>query len=414
MAEEQCTSNMNFSQLANFSTLTWHWRGLVLVAFCTALQAAPHTPMQDSEVIERLPFRPGDSTARELSALRATVAKSPNDPEPALALAQRYFELATARGDPRYVGYADALVGRFAAKMSAPLFAMRGTVRQYRHDFADALSDYAAALKLDTDFAGAHAWRGAIYLVQANYADAAQECEALRRLQRPVLNGGCAGLTQAYTGHLATAYTTLQKALATTHDDDQRLWLNTRLAEVATWQGQTALAEQHYRRALDLGIDDGYLLAAWSDFLLDQGHPDQVIQQLAKWDTVDGLLLRLAEAETALKLPAAKTHVLTLGDRFAAAKLRGDTTHQAEEARFYLHLRNDAKEAVRLSVANYAVQKEPRDARIVLEAALTDRNPAAAQAVLDWLQSSGFEDQTLRTLAKQVQQLPAAANGVTK
>ena len=405
---------MNFSQIGNIKITPTRWIGLVFLVLCTALQAAPRTPTQDSEVIERLPLKPGDTTARELSSLRAAVAKAPTDPEPALALAQRYFELATARGDPRYVGYADALVGRFSAKMSAPLLAMRGTVRQYRHDFDDALSDYAAALKLDTDFAGAHAWRGAIYLVQANYTAAAQECEALLRLQRAVLNGGCAGLTQAYTGHLATAYKTLQKALATTNDDGQRLWLNTRLGEVATWQGQTALAEQHYRRALDLGIDDSYLLAAWSDFLLDQGHPEQVIQQLAKWDTVDGLLLRLAEAETALKLPAAKAHVLTLGDRFAAAKLRGDTTHQAEEARFYLHLRDDAKEAVRLSVANFAVQKEPRDARIVLESALADRNPAAAQAVLDWLKSSGFEDQALRSLAKQVQQLTAAANGAPK
>lgn len=386
----------------------------VAALLCATAQAAPHTPTQDSEVIERLPFKPGDTTARELSALRAAVAKAPADPEPALALAERYFDLATARGDPRYVGYADAVVGRFSANMTAPLLLMRGTVRQYRHDFADALSDYAAALKLDSDLAGAHAWRGAIYLVQANYTAATLECEALLRMDRPVLNGGCAGLTQAYTGHLATAYKTLQRALAAAHYDDQRLWLNTRLAEVAGWQGQAALAEQHFRRALDLGLDDSYLLAAWSDFLLDQGHAEQVIQQLTKWDTVDGLLLRLTEAETALKRPAAKAHMQALGDRFAAAKLRGDTTHQAEEARFYLRLRHDPKEAVRLAVANYQVQKEPRDARVVLESALVDHNPAAAQPVLDWLQSSGFEDPSLRALAKQVQQLPVATHGAPK
>jgi tetratricopeptide (TPR) repeat protein len=392
----------------------WRWTGLALALCCTAVQAVPRTPTQDSEVIERLPFRPGDTTARELSALRATVAKNPADPKPALALARRYFELATARGDPRYVGYADALVERFSANMSAPLLAMRGTVRQYRHDFTDALNDYAAALKLDTDLAGANAWRGAIYLVQADYVAAAKECEALLRLGRSVLHGGCAGLTQAYTGHLDTAYKTLQKALAASDDDDQRLWLNTRLAEVADWQGQTALAEQHFRRALDLGIDDGYLLAAWSDFLLDKGDAEQVIQQLTKWDTVDGLLLRLSEAEDKLKRPVAKAHIQALGDRFAAAKLRGDTTHQAEEARFHLHLRHDPKEAVRLAVANYQVQKEPRDARIVLESALADNNPAAAQPVLDWLRTSGFEGQTLRKLAAQVQQLSAATTGAAK
>lgn len=389
------------------------WCGLVLALGISgsAVQAAPRTPTQDAEVIERLPMRPGDTTARELSALRAAVAKAPTDPQPALDLAQRYFELAAARGDPRYVGYADALVGRFAAQMSAPLLLMRGMVRQYRHDFADALTDFAEALKLDTDLAGAHAWRGAIYLVQANYTAAAQECEALRRLQSTVLQGGCAGLTQAYTGHLDTATKTLQQALAASHDDDQRLWLYTRLGEVATWQGQSSVAEQHYRQALALGVDDGYLLAAWSDFLLDQGHADQVVQQLAKWGSSDGLLLRLAEAETQLKLPGAKAHTQALGDRFAAAKLRGDTTHQAEEARFYLHLRKDAKEALRLAAENYRVQKEPRDARIVLESALALRDPGPARAVLDWLDATGFEGQAIRALAQQVKQLPAATTG---
>ncbi len=387
---------------------------VVLGATAVALQAAPRTPTQDSEVLERLPLRPGDATARELAALRKAVAQNPADPEPTRALAQRYFDLATARGDPRYVGYADALLGRFPAPLTAPLLLVRGMVRQYRHGFTDALNDFAAALQQDADLAGAHAWRGAIYLVRAQYAEAAQECAALATLRRPVLSGGCSGLTQAYTGHLATARATLQQALATTQDDDQRLWLHTRLGEVATWQGQAATAEQHFLQALALGVDDGYLLAAWSDFLLDQGRADQVVRQLSKWESSDGLLLRLAEAETLLKLPLAAAHVQALGDRFAAAKLRGDTTHQAEEARFHLRLRKDAKEALRLATENYAVQKEPRDARIVLEAALAARNPAAARPVLDWLQTSRFEGQPMRAMAQQLQQLPAATTGAAK
>ncbi len=384
---------------------------LIFAFSAVALQAAPRTPTSDTEIIERLPLRPGDATARELSAMRAAVASQPNNPEPAVALAQRYFELAAERGDPRYVGYAEALINRFTTQMNAPLLMVRGMVRQYRHGFAEALADFAAALKLDADLAGAHAWRAAIYLVQANYAAAAQECDALQRLQRPVLHGGCAGLTQAYTGQLGVAYKTLQLALAGAKDDDQRLWLHTRLGEVAGWQGQAAAAEQHFRQALALGVDDGYLLAAWTDFLLDAGRPDQVIQQLAKWESNDGLLLRLAEAETLLKLPAATAHIQILADRFAAAKLRGDSTHQAEEARFYLRLRKDAKEALRLATENYAVQKEPRDARIVLESALADRNPAAAAAVLEWLRTSGFEGSVLRALAQQLQPQQASKSG---
>ena len=383
---------------------------LALVVFSTVLQAAPHTPTHDAQVIERLPFRAGDTTARELSTLRAAVAQAPTDPQPAAALAHRFFDLAIAKGDPRYVGYADALVGRFSASMPPALLIIRGMVRQYRHDFQGALDDFATALAHDADLAGAHAWRGAIFLVQANYTSAARECEALQRLQRAVLHGGCAGLTLAYTGHLDAAYKTLQQALTAASDEGHRLWLNTRMGEVAAWQGLPDLAQRHYRQALALDIDDGYLLAAWSDFLLDQGRAAEVVQLLAKWEASDGLLLRLAEAETQLKLPTAAAHVQALDDRFAAAKLRGDTTHRAEEARYQLRLRKNARQATLLATENYRVQKEPRDARIVLEAAWDAQDRPAAREALDWLQSSGFKGAPLQNLARQFEAPAAAAS----
>ena len=143
-----------------------------------------------------------------------------------------------------------------------------------------------------------------------------------------------------------------------------------RLGEVAAWSGKPEQAAIHYQEALALGRDDGYLLAAWSDFLLDQGRPAEVVKLLARWEASDGLLLRLTEAEAALKMPAASKHAQMMEDRFDAARLRGDTTHRAEEARFRLRLRNDARGAVRLALDNYRVQREPRDARILLEAAM--------------------------------------------
>ena len=374
---------------------------LVLFAQALAAHAAPRKPLADSEVLERLPWRAGDTSARELVALRAAMTAAASNPAPAAELAQRYFDLAMARGDPRYVGYAEAVVARFAEPLPASLRSIRGQLRQYRHDFAGALEDFAGALLLDPDWAAAHAWRGAIYLVQADYAAAQQECDALRRLGRSTLHGGCAALVQAYGGQLEAGYRSLQQALATTSDADNRLWLLIRLGEVAAWRGQTAQAEVHYRDALGLGRDDGYLLAAWADFLLDAGRPAEVIEQLAGWEASDSLLLRLAEAGAALKRPDASRLAQMLDTRFAAARLRGDTTHRAEEARYRLRLRGDAAEALRLAKENYAVQREPRDARILLEAAIAARDPAAAQAVRDWLRASGFEDARLRRLGQE-------------
>jgi len=376
-----------------------------LTSACLApleLLAAPRLPTDPAEVLERLPMRPGDATARELAGLRAAVAQAaketPADPLPATRLAGRYYELAVARGDPRYIGYADAVMAPFAESRSPEVLAIRGQLRQSRHDFDGALADFAAALEADPTFASAHAWRGAIYLVQANYAAAGKECEALLALDRATLYGGCIGLVLAYSGQMEAGSAALQRALDETDDTGNRLWLLTRLGEVAAWRGQPEQAEKHYRAALALGIDDGYLLAAWSDFLLDQQRPAEVVKWLAGWEASDGLLLRLALAGTALKLPAAKAQVQALADRFAAAKLRGDTTHRAEEARYLLHLAGDPAAALAVAAANYRVQREPRDARVLLEASIATKDAGAAQPVRDWLRSSGFEDAHLRRL----------------
>ncbi len=366
------------------------------------LLAAPRLPTDPAEVLERLPIRPGDATARELAGLRAAVVRAakeaPADPLPAAQLAGRYYELAVARGDPRYIGYADAVLAPFALDRTPAVLTVRGQLRQYRHDFDGALQDFATALAADPQFASAHAWRGAIFLVQANYAAAKSECDALLALDRTTLHGGCIGLVLAYGGRMDAGYAALQRALDETSDAGNRLWLLTRLGEVAAWRGQPEEAEKHFRAALALGIDDGYLLAAWSDFLLDRQRPAEVVKWLAGWEASDGLLLRLALAETALEQPAAKAHVQVLADRFAAAKVRGDTTHRAEEARYLMHLAGDPAAALAVAAANYRVQREPRDARVLLEAAIAARDAGAAQPVRDWLQSSGFEGAHLRQL----------------
>lgn len=368
------------------------------LAATSSVHSAPRTPTDPAEVLEKLPIQARDATARELIGLRAALAKTPTDAVAATRLAETYFDLALARGDPRYVGYAEAVVNRFPQPLPLDLLSLRAVLRQYRHDFAGALGDLADVLKRDPTYAMAHAWRGAIFLVQADYAAAQKECAALYTLGRNNLGAACQGLAQAYGGQLEAGYRTLQTALDRLTDADNRLWMLTRMGEVAAWRGQAAQAQAHYTAALALGRDDVYLLAAWSDFLLDARRYPEVVQMLTTWESSDSLLLRLAEAEAALQLPAAAKHKQMLADRYAAARARGDTTHRAEEARFELTLRNDPATAVALARANYAVQREPRDARVLLEAAIAAKDEEGLRTVRDWLRSSGFEDARMRRL----------------
>lgn len=361
--------------------------------------AAPFVPTDDAQVLERLPWRAGDATARDLAALRTAAAADAAPATAALQLADRYFELALESGDPRYAGYAEAALARAKGEPTPEWLTLRGALRQYRHDFAGALQDFQAALAKDPEHAQAHAWRGAVLLVQAETGLAQRECEALRRLDRSALAGGCEGLALAYSGRLDAASRTLGQAVAAASSSPQRSWLLTRMAEVADWQGRPQVAESLYRAALAQGVESVYLRAAWADHLLDTGRPEAVLQELAGREAADSLLLRLAEAAAALKRPEAERWQRALQDRYAAARARGDTTHRAEEARFELRLRGDAAAALRLAQENYTVQREPRDARVLLESAVAAGRRAAAQPAIDWLQRSRFEDRHLRELA---------------
>ena len=79
--------------------------------------------------------------------------------------------------------------------------------------------------------------------------------------------------------------------------------------------------------------------------------------------------------------------------------LRGEKLHLQEEARYLLELKGDARAALAAAAENYRTQREPRDALILMEAALAARDPGAAAPALQWLESSGFEDERIRRLA---------------
>jgi riboflavin biosynthesis pyrimidine reductase len=100
-----------------------------------------------------------------------------------------------------------------------------------------------------------------------------------------------------------------------------------------------------------------------------------------------------------MQSPDAQAQVDALRARFDAAMLRGDTVHQREQARFELALRRDPAAAVRLAKANWAVQKEPADLRILADCALASGDVEAARLVRDWLRSSRIEDRRVAATA---------------
>ena len=390
-------------------TVTDLLRALALASLALAAYAAPYVPKDETTVLERLPVRPGDPVARELRQFRAELTANPRKRETAVRLAERYFALASSEGDPRYVGYAQAALKPWWDLPAPPLdvLVMRAILKQYSHDFSGAMRDLGAATREDPASARAWSWRAAIHMVQADYERAREDCLALQKLESDLYAVGCMAYLDGTTGKAAAAHRALSAALARKADapPELKVWVLTRLAEMALRQGDVKQAEEHFRAAYFEPINDQFLLAAYADFLLDQGRPEEAVPLLVDWVKSDILLLRLALAEQALKAPKAREHIEALRSRFDAAALRGDKLHQQEEARFNLALLGNKEKALALARENWKLQREPRDARILLEAALAMKDLTAAQEALDWLERSGHEDPGLRRTAEKLKAL---------
>jgi hypothetical protein len=204
---------------------------------------------------------------------------------------------------------------------------------------------------------------------------------------------------RSYTGDAAGAARELD-ALVTQTPREQMGHLQLVRAELAERLGQTDVAARLYARLLaeaDGGMD-AYVEGAYADLLLDQGQAGKVIDLLKGRERNDGLLLRLAEAYAARGDAAQAAATQTLNARFAAARIRGDRVHQREEARFALRLMKQPAQALALAQQNWQIQKEPADARILIEAARAAGDAKAIEDVRRFKQRAGWTDQRLEAL----------------
>lgn len=380
--------------------------GCALLAASVCSLATPFTPSSDAEVVERLPATANDPSVRRVDSLRKQLAARPDDVGLRLEIARRYFDMAMAQGDPRYVGYATAAIGPLdqLAPTNAGYWLIKGQLQQYSHDFPGALQSLRKASELDPQAPEPVAWRAAIDMVQARYDQALGECTRLVPLAHALYAQSCTAYVQATTGHLRAAYDALERNLADAPDvpAELKLWVRTRLAEMAIRLQRPDEAESHFKEALALGVTDQFLLGAYADFLLQQKRPQEVVKLLADWERSDILLLRLALAGRAAGDSRAKNWASQLRDRFVAAAQRGDRLHEQEAARFELDVEGHPRKALDYAARNYTSQKEPRDAEILMRTALAANDPKAADPAMTWLKASNYEDPALAALAAQL------------
>ena len=380
---------------------------IALALSAAAAQAAPYIPSSGKQVIETLPRR-GDPVQQQLRSLRAELNAKPTDIALATSVAQRYISLGRSETDPRYLGYAQAALAPWWSQAAPPpqVRLLRATLLQSTHQFGPALADLKGVLAAQPDNAQAWLTQATVQTVQGDYAGATASCAHLSNLSIELITVTCIANVGTVTGRSVKSEQLLDLTLERSANAPEELkeWALTLLAEMAQRRGDTAVAEARYKSALAMAPNDSYLLGAYADLLLEQKRPGEVLTLLRDQSRIDALLLRraLALQQQDGKSSALAADVKELAARFDAAALRGDTVHQREQARFELLLRRNAPTALALAKKNWAIQKEPADIRIYLEAAVAARDAGAAKPVIDWVKQHQIEDVTAQRLIRQL------------
>jgi predicted Zn-dependent protease len=387
-------------------------RVLVLLALaamhCHAVLASPYRPGNDSEILEQLPERPFGPSRQHERALRELIAQQPDPLDLAVRMAAIEVRRSLIGSDPRPLGQAEALLAPWWNEQQppVPVLLLRATIRQRSHDFAPARADLYQAVRREPDNAQAWLSLASIEQVTGNFEAADRACAHLPEIASALVAQLCRAALDGVRGRADAASANLTNALAraTPGERDQlRDWVFTLRAELAERRGRADEAARFYQASLAVNPDDTYTIAAYADYLLDAGRAEDVIGLIAAGTPVDTLLLRRAQAARRLNRADAQALIADLDARFAASRERGDRVHLREEARYRLELAGDPIGALELAGANWRVQKEPLDARILLECAIAAGRPEAAAEVIAWIRRNNLESPMIARLVAQAE-----------
>ncbi|MEO7255522.1 MAG: hypothetical protein ABIZ83_14905 [Casimicrobium sp.] len=344
--------------------------------------------------------------------MRTLLARDPKNLDLALRVAQLFMTRARTESDPRYLGQAQAALGAWWSQSEppVPVLLLRATIRQSNHDFKNSRLDLEQAVKREPNNAQVWLTLATVQLVTGDIKGSAASCAQLLPLTTRLISTTCLASVDGARGQAAQAFDALKIALAvpeTAHNPNVgvRTWALTLQAELAERLARPVDAERLYRASLSLDAADAYTVAAYSDFLIDMGRAKDVIALIPATTRVDTLLLRRAIAAKLAASPDAEQVAAELGERFAALRARGDRVHMREEARYELAIKNSPADSVTLARDNWEVQKEPLDARILLEAAVAARQPKAARDIVSWVATQQLQSEKLAQLVAQVRAL---------
>ncbi|MGD1926315.1 MAG: hypothetical protein ACFB03_19330 [Paracoccaceae bacterium] len=295
-------------------------------------------------------------------------------------------------GDPRLYSRAETLILPLMADgESAELLVLRGTIRQARHDFAGALSDLSNAIDTMPNERQARLSRAFVRMSIGDYEGALSDCQGLPRSAGPLVRSACFGRLSSLTGNAAKADQILSGALQQMPGaaSGPKAWLFALRAEIAVRRG--ADPRPHFQRALVLSDNARNVRLSFAEYLVFSGQPQAALEVLDPADTSDAAaVIRLRAAAQTGSISSDDVDLVAM--QFEQDRQEENAVHLREEARFLLDVVRAPDRAVDVAIANWAVQKEPEDLLLLVQAAASAGDLTLAAPALAHRDAFGIED----------------------
>jgi thioredoxin-like negative regulator of GroEL len=328
------------------------------------------------------------------AALRDLITRWRGTPDDAAsaALGAAFLQRAESLREPTYVGRAEAVLKAAAARAGAS-----GAVRrlyaeslQYRHEFAAAAALLDAILVESPHDAISRQQRASVRLVRGDFAGARADCaQLLAGGGVPPLALACLAEAMAGSGQLERARALLDAyPLRIDEAPEARAYLLAVRAELHERDANPQRAIIDYSAALALVPDSDAVRAALADLLMADGEVSEAAALLA----VERPSLALAVRGATCMYGAGQQRMREQATAWLELEAaRGEALHLREAAMLSLSS-GEPVEALRAARANFAVQKELADVRLLARAALATRDTAARGEIETWMRATGFRD----------------------
>lgn len=263
----------------------------------------------------------------------------------------------------------------------------RGILRYKQQQITQANQDISLYLERNPHDLTALAIQGAIYRQLGEYEKARNICLQIERNTSNVNSAICFANVLYRQGKIDSAYEKLKAAVISAQQESPQAYqrLHLELAKLDQFLGVDP--QENITKALSAPYRDHVLWIAYSDFLLEQGNYEQLLNEVPN-DSND-IRLQLRRAIAAKKLGRNEFINSAI---FAQARAQHNLSLQTDEVLFLLEIKEDTQAALDLLLEVWKTRKEPLEAKLL--ALILQKNPTLEQQaipMLKWIKENWGE-----------------------